>query len=181
MAGLATEPTAPGTIYAWSPCYLFASTDSGATFHVEWQWSNNVAMGAFYVPAHAPRPGTFYMLQNLQSGVSLLTSTDGGQTWTNLGSGLAAFHYYSWLTGDAVTGKLFASSTEPGNPNPSHVFESANRGLTWIDVTGGLPALMPFKATGPIWTTPGHVFVASYAASYPVNGVVAERPMKEFP
>lgn len=150
VTAIVVDPNSPATIYvATARGGVWKTLDGGATWSPKSDHEVSLALGALAMaPSDHNRlyAGTgegnifFYVTQRPDNvlnedyhGVGVLRSSDGGNTWTNVGS-------------DDLTGSAFyCISVNPTNPEV--LFGATTRGLmrsldggaTWTLMTGGLP------------------------------------------
>ena len=149
---IVVDPTSPSTIYvATAGGGVWKTVDGGVTWSPKSDKEVSLAIGALAMAPSDPNrlyAGTgegniFYYVQNfpLQAsnedyhGVGVLRSSDGGDTWTHVGSadfcGAAFYRIAVHPTNHDV---LFAATTHG-------LVRSQDGGTTWMPMTSGLPPL----------------------------------------
>ena len=149
---IVVDPTSPSTIYvATAGGGVWKTVDGGVTWSPKSDKEVSLVIGALAMAPSDPNrlyAGTgegniFYFVQNFPlqvsnedyHGVGVLRSSDGGDTWTHLGSadfcGVAFYRIAVHPTNHDV---LFAATTHG-------LLRSQDGGATWMPMTSGLPPL----------------------------------------
>jgi photosystem II stability/assembly factor-like uncharacterized protein len=142
------DPKSPGTVYLAASIGIYKSTDAGKTFS---KLQGASISGRFlFGQADQFNPRTLYLYASnpvtLTGQPRIMRSTDGGNTWDSSANASPGGGYLLGLAADPGSSQLYAlvALSEHVGPSTQYslaVFQSPNRGFTWTDVTGNLPAL----------------------------------------
>ncbi len=139
VAALAIDPVSPRTVYAGTSAGVFKSTDGGAKWFRP-SFTNlfsRVTVKALAIDADSPR--TVYA--GTDTG-GVLRSTDGGNSWVAINSGLPTMEILYWSVG--ITALTIAPSSPPAVYAAvwgAGVFRRTNSASTWAAVNTGLSDL----------------------------------------
>ena len=157
---IAIDPMTPTTIYAGTDDGLFKSTDGGES----WRTVNTGSYRDIGALAIDPLTPTTFFYAGMATGViirpdlmlGVFRSTDGGENWRRVNTGLPRNPWVDTLAIDPVTPTtLYAGITREG------VFKSIDSGENWHEVNSGLPHpgeeselfLIDFLAIDPLTPT----------------------------
>jgi hypothetical protein len=157
----ATDPASPGTAYAATFDGVRKTTDSGLT----WREADS-GIPLFTVTALALSPGGPATLFAASNGGGLLTSTDGGATWSAVSSSTFSDKYVSSVVVDPTNpATLYAGTDHPYNGNnPERLFKSTNGGSTWTQTSlNAAGSSVDIVAVNPAQNA--QVFAASHGTS----------------
>ena len=128
----AADPGAPGTAYAATFDGLRKTTDAGLT----WQEADS-GIPLFTVTGLALSPGSPATLFAASNGGGLVTSTDGGATWSVVSSSTLSDKYVSSVVADPTNpATLYAGTGHPyTGSNPERLFKSTNGGASWTQTS----------------------------------------------
>jgi photosystem II stability/assembly factor-like uncharacterized protein len=125
---LTLDPSKSGKLFASTATAFFLSNDSGET------WTNVLNMPAWTVTIDPNTPSTAYATARTQG---VFRSSDGGQTWQSINSGLT----------NLTMGHSAPVIVDPTNPQALYVggeggvFKSLDGGGHWFAVNSGLDEL----------------------------------------
>ncbi len=138
---------------------IFESTDGGKTFSLKstldgqpgreaWNVPSNQPPGHLGMPAILPHPDDPKRLWVIVQGFGIFETTDDGETWTPRNKGLRA----DWPLEDPEVGycvhKMVMAPDKERLYQQNHVgmHRSDDAGLTWTEITEGLPTEFGFAA-----------------------------------
>ncbi|MEN3328048.1 MAG: hypothetical protein V7638_2855 [Acidobacteriota bacterium] len=139
VRSIAVNPVTPSILYATvGGSSYFKSVNGGAS------WSANVVTGASRVDSITIDPNTpTTLFADTDRGIS--RSTDSGNSWTELNTGILSFHSVNTITIDPVNNVIYAATT-------SGIRKSTNGGNTWTHISGIEPfdfLSVAFDSTNP--------------------------------
>jgi photosystem II stability/assembly factor-like uncharacterized protein len=151
---MTADPKAPGTLYAAAAVLatVYKSTNAGKTFTaILGAEGNKFLIGQ----RSALNPRTLYLLATdpNTSAAVIMRSTNGGKTWDGNANAAPAGGALLDLAADPASSRIYAlvalrSQARQSQGYALAVFESTNRGFSWIDDTGDLPVLPAAEAGG---------------------------------
>jgi photosystem II stability/assembly factor-like uncharacterized protein len=172
---MVADPSHPGTLYAVSGDFpgVWKSTNAGKTFTevLNGSGGTRLAIGA----GTSLNPRTLYLKStDPNSGQpTIFRSTDNGTTWDNNTAGAPGggqlLDIATAPTGSTLYALAAFSVTSPPGVRLA-LYESPNRGFTWTDITGNLPAEIEVNASGAL-ATPAFFRVTG-------NKIVVGEPVK---
>ena len=138
---------------------VFESTDGGKTFSLKstldgqpgreaWNVASNQPPGHLGMPAILPHPDDRKRFWVIVQGFGIFETTDDGETWTPRNKGLRA----DWPLEDPEVGycvhKMVMAPDKERLYQQNHVgmHRSDDAGLTWTEITDGLPTEFGFAA-----------------------------------
>jgi len=153
ITSIVVDPTNSNTLYVGAAQGgVWKTTDQGKTWRPTSDNEFSLAIGALAIDPKHPQTlyagtgeGNFAIDSYYGSGI--LKTTDGGDTWEQLGSGLFTGVRFCRLAIHPTTPTiLFAATTagRDGDPNPlfkGGLYRSMNGGTTWTQMTNGLPSI----------------------------------------
>lgn len=163
---IAVDPTNPSVIYVGAGSgNLWKTVNNGTTWKPIFEHESTFAMGEVAVSPSNPDilwlgTGERLMARSSYAGTGIFKSTDGGETWRNMG--LADSHHIGRVIVDpkdpdivfaAVIGHLYSPNEERG------VFKTADGGKTWSKVlyiddrTGAIDLVMHPKDPQVLYAT----------------------------
>jgi hypothetical protein len=159
--GVTADPSVSGVVYAsaiasnFGDYLLYKSSDFGATWVVlatdlNLPTNNFARQTSITIDPH--NSSTLYASGtgsctpgNSSSVCGLFKSTDGGNSWNNLG--VQGTYSYSNIAINYTTGGLFAGGALP--PNVGFVVKSSDGGTTWTPINSGLTTASAVVLTDP--------------------------------
>ncbi len=159
IASFAIDPTNNNTVYAGgAEGGVWKTTDGGNTWTPLTDDQPALAIGALAIDPSSPQTiyagtGEENFAQDSYSGVGILKSTDGGQTWTNY-PGPFTQQYIGGLAVDpAKSSHVLAAST-------IGLYQSGDGGQTWTQVLNGIATSVYFDRAQPgvAWCALGNPF-----------------------
>jgi len=121
---VAVDPTNPLRVYVGGIGGLFESEDGGAN------WTP-APLSAFVGMVHVTSAGTAFAVSQGE----LYRSTNGGVSWSSVGSGIPADTYPTSLTSDPTRPWRVVASAGEGTPQACGVFLSLDEGLSFTSLT----------------------------------------------
>jgi len=161
VAAIVCSPTDPGLYYVGgADSGVWRTQDGGATWHSLTDAMATTAIGALTLDPSDENviyagTGEANYANHSRYGLGIYRSTDGGDTWAQLGQSDFAGRSFSRIRVDPSNGnvvyaaitraggfpELAAAKGHPGAAGPVGVFRSDDAGTTWQQLAGGLPAL----------------------------------------
>ncbi len=133
---LVFAPSDPSMVYATADTGLFVSGDGGMT----WTPLQHEQVSGFSPPVVAVQPNDAHTVYVSRPDTGVLKTTDGGQTWTLLTTGLPQAPVMALAVDPANPQILFAGvGAGQASMGGGGVFRSTDGGLTWAQMSAGLP------------------------------------------
>ncbi len=186
FTALAADPTAPGTLYAYSwaagaPAPLWKSSDSAQTWQAVSNSSNSIDtnIAELYTIAVAPKTGAVYA-GGLGS-TPLLTSVDRGITWTPIAlpSGIEEIYHIAIDPLNDSTVYLIAFTS-----SQTYVLRSSDGGSNWSQLTASCSTDIEVdpKTEGTVYCTGSNGFFVSHdsGATWVNTGTISGMLMTRF-
>jgi uncharacterized protein (TIGR03437 family) len=167
IASFAIDPRSNDTVYAGAAeGGVWKTTDGGGTWTPLTDNQQSLAIGALAIDPSNPNTvyagtGEENFSGDSYSGVGILKSTDGGQTWTNY-PGPFKQHYIGGLAVHPMDGVTILAATSIG------VYQSTDAGQTWALVRSGEATAVYFDPAQPgvAWAALGSPFGSSLNGVY---------------
>lgn len=142
---------------------LLKSTDYGVTWTKSIDWSYSQQRGVLAIEINPKNPDIIY------AGTTEGTykSTDAGQTWTQVHSGLMAVDV---AINPNYPDTVFVSCGNLGSPG-SGIYRTFNGGATWTKLSGGLPASWSGKTLLDMYKANPSVIIADVANDFNTLGI----------
>ncbi len=129
---LQSDPNIPGLLYCGSLVGFYRSTDSGSTWTLLTLPHENPQIVTALVLPH--QPGTILVSYKIQSVNYIVRSTDSGESWQSIDSGLPDDKQVRSLAFNPdISGHVYCGTVYDG------VFRSIQNGTTWNSFAEGLP------------------------------------------
>ena len=163
VADIAIDPTDPSHwLVGGAQGGVWETSDSGATWTPLTDGEVSLATGAIaFAPSNTSilyvGTGEAAFAGDAYAGGGMLKSTDGGATWTTIGTAEFAQRSFSDIKVDPSTDQTVVAATARGtagrggggpiNPPPAGIYRSTNGGTTWTNTLAGMATDLEVDAT----------------------------------
>lgn len=130
VRSLVIDPLTPSTVYAMTGNSVFKSTNGGEEWKILNVGSSESLIG--FLTINPLIPTNLYAVESETSGLKLILSTDGGESWNQVGAGLPDNGIISIALDPHNTPATLYLSTAMG------MFKSTNAGESWQDINSGM-------------------------------------------